>query len=97
MRYRIEQSRARQGFARVHLPGRIIAVEAGEHDGPIWQVSLIDLDKEGGGSVTVRADSANDAVWRVARAAVRAVSQLTGSPIEGELSAEPDSFLSNLS
>ena len=33
--------------------------------------------------MTVRAGSAGEAVWRVARAAVRAVAEITGSPIEG--------------
>lgn len=97
MRYRIELSNGRSGFARVDLPGRVIEVEAGEHIGPVWRVKLSDQPvaqrSAGGGTVTVCADSANDAVWRVARAAVRAVSELTGSPIEGELSADPrDSF-----
>jgi hypothetical protein len=97
MRYRIELSNGRSGFARVDLPGRVIEVEAGEHIGPVWRVKLSDQPvaqgSAGGGTVTVCADNANDAVWRVARAAVRAVSELTGSPIEGELSADPrDSF-----
>jgi hypothetical protein len=99
MRYRIEISSSRSGFARVNLPGRIIEIEALDHMGPVWQVKLSDAVEGssspivGPGPGTVRADNANDAVWRVARAAVRAVSELTGSPIEGELTAgsEPSS------
>jgi hypothetical protein len=33
--------------------------------------------------VTVRAGSAGEAVWRVARAAMRAVAEITDSPVEG--------------
>jgi hypothetical protein len=93
MHYRIELSNSRKGFARVNLPGRVIEVEAGEHIGPVWQVRLTELSAAGqpnteARALTVCADSANDAVWRVARAAVRAVSELTGSPIEGELTAD---------
>jgi hypothetical protein len=40
--------------------------------------------------VALHADSANDAVWRVARAAVRAVSELTDSPLDDELRHDPD-------
>jgi len=36
------------------------------------------------------ANNANDAVWRVARAAVRAVSELTNSPLDDELRHDPD-------
>jgi hypothetical protein len=96
MRYRIELSSSRKGFARINLPGRIIEVEAADHVGPVWQVRLSDQSLAGAGAVTVRADNANDAVWRVARAAVRAVSELTGSPIEGELSADSDDNSDNL-
>lgn len=90
MRYRIELSSDRSGFARINVPGRIIEVVAADHVGPVWQVRLTDSEALASGSVTVRADNPNDAVWRVARAAVRAVSELTGSPIEGELSADSD-------
>jgi hypothetical protein len=93
MRYRIELSNGRSGFARVDLPGRVIEVEADDHIGPVWRVKLSGeaggQENAAGGTVTVCADNANDAVWRVARAAVRAVSELTGSPIEGELNADP--------
>ena len=85
MRYRIEVSQSRKGFARVNLPGRVIALEANQHVGPVWVVCVTDLTGAEEGSVTVRADNAGDAVWRVARAAVRAVAQLTGSEIEGEI------------
>lgn len=88
MRYRIEMSRSRRGYAQVNLPGRIFAFEANRHVGPIWLVGVLEL--AGGsagpvaeGSVTVRAGSAGEAVWRVARAAVRAVAEITDSPVEG--------------
>ena len=95
MRYRIELSRTRKGFARVNLPGRVIALEASRQAGPVWHVTLTDLSREGSGSVSVHASDANDAVWRVARATVRAVSELSASPLEGELETEPEKLLSN--
>jgi hypothetical protein len=85
MQYRIEVSQSRKGFARVNFPGRIIALEATRHVGPVWLVGVLDVTGESEGSVTVRADGAGDAVWRVAQAAVRAVSELTDSPIDGEI------------
>jgi hypothetical protein len=93
MQYRIEISQARQGYARINLPGRIIALEATQHVGPVWLVGVQDLTAEAEGSVTVRADNASDAVWRVAQAAVRAVSELTDSPIEGEIRPSTEDFL----
>ena len=99
MRYRIELSNGRSGFARIDLPGRVIEVEADDHIGPVWRVKLTGeaagQGSTGGGTVTVCADNASDAVWRVARAAVRAVSELTGNPIEGELTADPRDFPNN--
>lgn len=91
MRYRIEMSQSRKGYARVNLPGRILALEANRHSGPVWLVGISDLTGEAGGSVTVRAGSAGEAVWRVARAAVRAVAEITGSPVE----AAPDNNARN--
>lgn len=85
MQYRIEVSQSRPGYARINLPGRIIALEATQHVGPVWLVGVLDVTANSEGSVTVRADSAGDAVWRVAQATVRAMSQLTGSPIDGEI------------
>ena len=85
MRYRIEMSPTRRGSARVNLPGRIIALEASQHVGPVWLVGVTDVASEQEGSVTVRADNASDAVWRVAQATVRAVSALTDSPIEDDV------------
>jgi hypothetical protein len=85
MHYRIEMSQMRKGCARVNFPGRTIAIAASQHVGPLWLVGITDPGGEREGSVTVRADNAGDAAWRVARATVRAVSQLTGSPIEGEI------------
>jgi hypothetical protein len=93
MQYRIEISTSREGVARIHLPGRSIELEAHGDGGTFWQVAVIDpqhpLQAEAG-TVALQASSANDAVWRVARAAVRAVSELTGSPIENELRHDPD-------
>jgi hypothetical protein len=51
---------------------------------------------EAEGSLTVRADNADDAVWRVAQATVRAMSELTASPIEGEIKPSPADDRSNL-
>lgn len=86
MHYRIELSRTRKGFARIQLPGREIALDARQQDGDGWEVALTDLGGARSGRVAVRAADANEAVWRVARAAVRAVSELTGNPIDGDLS-----------
>ena len=91
MRYRIEVSQTRKGFARVNFSGRIIALDATQHVGPVWLVGVTDLSGHQEGSVTVRADNAGDAVWRVAQATVRAVSELTDSPIEGDIKPNPDS------
>ncbi len=98
MRYRIEVSQARKGFARVNFPGRVIALEATQHVGTVWLVGVLDLigEGEGEGSVTVRAANAGDAVWRVAQATVRAFAELTNSPIEGEIKAEPDDHPTDL-
>jgi hypothetical protein len=84
MRYRIDMSQSRKGFARIDFPGRILALEANRHVGPVWLVGISDLageaPGEAGGAVAVRAASAGEAVWRVARAAVRAMAEITGSP-----------------
>ncbi|HEX3864197.1 MAG TPA: hypothetical protein VHY35_21150 [Stellaceae bacterium] len=85
MRYHISQTR--KGLVRVNFPGRVIALEASEHGGPVWEVGVKDIVSEHEGSVTVRADSAGDAVWRVAQATVRAVAELTDSPLDGEIKA----------
>ena len=100
MHYRIEISRTRDGFARLNFPGRVIALEATQHVGPVWLVGVVDTSGNGGGggdgSVTVRADNAGDAVWRVARATVRAFALLTKSPIEDAIKPSPDDYLTNL-
>jgi hypothetical protein len=95
MRYRIELSRTRKGFGRIHLPGREIALEAKHRNGSDWQVMLTDMAGARSGMVELRAADDSDAIWRVARAAVRAVSELTGNPIEGELGAASDSLRSS--
>ena len=89
MQYRIEVSQSRLGYARLNFPGRIIELEATQHVGPVWMVGFLDVSGDAEGSVTVRADGANDAVWRVAQATVRAVSELTNNPIEGEIKPTP--------
>jgi len=79
MGYRIEVSKTRKGFVQVHFPGRMIALEATEHAGPVWQVSVADDVTEQSGIVAVWAESPGDAVWRVAQATVRAVTGLAGA------------------
>ncbi|MGA8400899.1 MAG: hypothetical protein WB697_13490 [Stellaceae bacterium] len=93
MQYRIEISTSREGVARIHLPGRSLELEArGEEGG--WQVAVVDPQQppaqDADNTVARAAASANDAVWRVARAAVRAVSELTNSPLEHELRHDPE-------
>jgi hypothetical protein len=94
MQYRIEISSTREGVARIHLPGRSIELEARADAQAGWQVAVIDPQDpprtSSAATVVLQAANANDAVWRVARAAVRAVSELTGSPIEDELRYDPD-------
>ena len=91
MQYRIEISTSREGVARIHLPGRSLELEARAEDGG-WQVAVVDPKVPGNADNTVAlaAASANDAVWRVARAAVRAVSELTNSPLDDELRHDPE-------
>jgi hypothetical protein len=93
MQYRIEISTNREGVARIHLPGRSLELEAREDNGAGWQVAVVDphdpLRTGPSNTIALRAASANDAVWRVARAAVRAVSELTNSPLQDELRHDP--------
>ena len=92
MQYRIEIANGKEGVARVHLPGRSLELEARADGGEIWRVAVTDPHAPEAGVGALRAPSANDAVWRVARAAVRALSELTGSPIEGGLRYDPDPY-----
>ena len=89
MQYRIEISTSREGVARIHLPGRSLELEARGDAASGWQVAILDPQNppqdDAGNTVVLVANNANDAVWRVARAAVRAVSELTNSPIDEEL------------
>jgi len=96
MDYRIEISTTRNGIARVNFPGRVIGLEATQHVGPVWLVNVADQSGDQKGSVTVRADSAGDAVWRVAQAAVRAMAELTDSPLDEELTDNPEKYLTSL-
>jgi hypothetical protein len=82
MQYRIEMSNPRKGKARIHLPGRRFDLAASPEAGAVWQVALSDSLRPDRGIVTLPAANASDAVWRVARAAIRAVSELTDSPID---------------
>ena len=88
MQYRIEISTSREGVARIHLPGRSLELEAHGDADRGWQVAVVDPRNpdlgEGANTVALRADNANDAVWRVARAAVRAVSELTNTPLDDQ-------------
>jgi hypothetical protein len=94
MQYRIEISTSREGVARIHLPGRSLELEAHGGAGAAWLVAVVDprhpVDQDAANIVELQAASANDAVWRVARAAVRAVSELTNSPLDDELRHDPE-------
>ncbi len=90
MQYRIEISTSREGVARIHLPGRSLELEA-RADNEGWQVAVVDPlrpTQSDASIVALRAANANDAVWRVARAAVRAISELTNNPLDDELRPE---------
>ena len=93
MQYRIEISTSREGVARIHLPGRSLELEARGDAAAGWQVAVSDPrnppPSRAAGTVALYASSANDAVWRVARAAVRAVSELTNTPLDDELRPDP--------
>jgi hypothetical protein len=93
MQYRIEISTSREGVAKVHLPGRSLELQAYGDPTAGWQVAVVDPQQpppdEADNTIAIAAVSANDAVWQVARAAVRAVSELTHSPLEDELRHDP--------
>ena len=95
MQYRIEMPQSRKGYARINFPGRIFALEASQHVGAVWLVGVQDLAGAQEGSVAVRAENAGDAVWRVARAAVRAVAEITRNPIDGEIRPASDGDLND--
>jgi hypothetical protein len=95
MRYRIEVSQTRKGFGQVHFPGKIVALEAMENMGRFWDVTVSDGGDQPG-SISVRADSAGDAVWRVAQAVVRAISELTQTPIDGDVATGVNDALTKL-
>ncbi|HJU19062.1 MAG TPA: hypothetical protein VJ770_21615 [Stellaceae bacterium] len=82
MQYRIELSPTRRGAARIHLPGRILELHTRRLAESEWEVSVSDPAAAKSGTIAVRAPTAHDAVWRVARAAVRAIAELTGRPLE---------------
>ena len=93
MQYRIEISTSREGIAKIHLPGRSLELQAQGDPAAGWRVAVVDPQQPSqadvANTVEIAAASANDAVWRVARAAVRAVSELTHSPLEDELRHDP--------
>ena len=93
MQYRIEISTSREGNAKIHLPGRSLELQAQGDATAGWRVAVVDPQQpapnDAPNTVAIAAANANDAVWRVARAAVRAVSELTQSPLEGELRHDP--------
>jgi hypothetical protein len=82
MRYRIELSTTRRGAARLYLPGRTFELETRRLAESEWEVWVSDPAAAKSGTVIVRAASASDAIWHVARAAVRAIAELTGRPYE---------------
>ena len=94
MQYRIEISTSREGVAKIHLPGRSLELEAYGDAAVGWQVAVIDPQRPvratADNTVAISAASANDAVWRVARAAVRAVSELTDNPLDDDLRNDPE-------
>ena len=94
MQYRIEISTSREGVAKVHLPGRSLELQARGDAAVGWQVAVVDPQQpppdEANNTIAIAAANANEAVWQVARAAVRAVSELTHSPLEDELRHDPD-------
>lgn len=93
MQYRIEISTSREGVAKVHLPGRSLELQARGDAAAGWEVAVVDPQQppqdDAANTIAIDAASANDAVWRVARAAVRAVSELTDSPLDDELRHDP--------
>ena len=93
MQYRIEISTSREGVAKIHLPGRSLELQARGDAAAGWEVAVVDPQQppqdDAANTIAIDAASANDAVWRVARAAVRAVSELTESPLDDELRHDP--------
>ena len=89
MQYRIELSTTRKGAAQVHLPGRRLDLEVTREEAPAWQVCVKDSLARRSGIVELRAANAGDAVWRVARAAVKAVSELTHTPLDASSGGSP--------
>lgn len=92
MQYRIELSKTRRGAARVHLPGRTFELETRRLAAAEWEVSVSDPAAAQSGTVAVHADNANDAVWHVARAAVRAIAELTGQNFDNDLAQRRSSL-----
>ena len=82
MQFRIEVSAAANPAARVHLPGRQLELSARRLGASRWQVRVADPQAAAAGVVGLAAADANEAIWRVARAAVRAVAELRGESVE---------------
>ena len=94
MQYRIEISTSRDGVAKIHLPGRSLELQARGDPAAGWRIAVVDPQNppqdENENTVAIAAASATDAVWRVARAAVRAVSELTDNPLDEQLRHDPN-------
>lgn len=81
MQFRIEVSAEPEPVARIHLPGRSLELSARRLGEREWQVRV--ADPEGAaGVVGLAASDAKEAIWRVARAAVRAIAELSGESVE---------------
>jgi hypothetical protein len=81
MQFRIEMSATPEPSARVQLPGRSLELSAQRLRNREWQVRLAGGEGEAG-VVGLQAADASEAVWRVARALVRAVAELRGESVE---------------
>ena len=81
MQFRIEMSATPEPAARVQLPGRSLELSAQRLGNREWQVRLAGGEGEAG-VVGLQAADASEAIWRVARALVRAVAELRGESVE---------------
>ena len=81
MQFRIEMSSTPEPAARLHLPGRNLELRVRRLGEREWQVLVAD-GQGAAGAVGLEAADAGEAIWRVARAAVRAVAELRGESVE---------------
>jgi hypothetical protein len=82
MQFRIEVSAEPEPAACIHLPGRQLELSARRLGECQWQVRVADPEGAAAGVVGLAASDAREAIWRVARAAVRAVAELRGESVE---------------